>query len=59
MGVSIKWSAQWIGPFAVKKILHNDVHVLDMDKRVRKNWHLIFHVSLLREFHRNKKWVHL
>ena len=34
MDLSIKWSARWIGPFSVKKILHPDVYVLELGKRV-------------------------
>jgi hypothetical protein len=35
--VSLKWSARWIGPFLVKKILHSNVYVLDIPPRVGKN----------------------
>lgn len=57
--LSIKWSARWIGPFPVKKVLHPDVYVLDFDKRVGKSWHPVFHVSLLKKYHRDEKELHL
>jgi hypothetical protein len=53
--VSLKWSTRWIGPFPVKKILHLDVYVLDIPPRVGKNWHPLFHVSLLKKYHRDDK----
>ena len=56
---SIKWSARWIGPFPVKKIFHPDVYVLELDKRVDKSWHPVFHVSLLKKYHCDEKELHL
>ena len=35
--LSIKWSARWIGPFPMKEILHPDMYVLDLGKRVGKS----------------------
>jgi hypothetical protein len=57
--VSLKWSARWIGPFPVKKILHPDAYVLDIPPRFGKNWHPIFHVSLLKKYYRDDKGFHL
>ena len=57
--LSIKWSAMWIGSFLVKKILHLDVYVLDLGKKVGKSWHPVIHVSLLKMYHRDEKDLHL
>ena len=35
--LSIKWSARWIGPFSVKKVLHLDVYMLDLGRTVGKS----------------------
>lgn len=49
MELFIKWSARLIGPFLINEILHLDVYVLDLDKKVGKSWHLIFHILLLKK----------
>jgi hypothetical protein len=59
MELSIKWSARWIRLFPVKKILHPDVYVQDLGKRVGKSWHPVFHVLLLKKYHRDEKDLHL
>ena len=56
--LSIKWSARWVGPLSVKKILHPDVYVLDLGIRVGKSWHPVFHVSLLKKYYRDKNDLH-
>jgi hypothetical protein len=57
--VSLKWTARWIGPFEVLKILHPDVYLLDIPPRHGKTWHPVFHVSLLKRYHRDEKGLHL
>jgi hypothetical protein len=57
--LSIKWSARWIGSFPVKKILHWDMYVQNLGKRIGKSWHPVFHVSLLKKYHRDEKDLHL
>ena len=57
--LSIKWSAMWIRSFLVRKVLHPDVYVLDLGKRVDKSCHPVFHVSLLKKYYRDKKDLHL
>lgn len=42
----------------MKKILHRDVHVLDLGKRVDKSWHPVFHISGLKKYHRNERGLH-
>jgi hypothetical protein len=56
--VSAKWFARWIGPFPVKKILHPDVYVSDL-QGVGKNWHPVYHVSMLKKCYRDDKQLHL
>ena len=43
----------------MKKILHPDVYVLDLGKRVGKSWHPVFHVSLFKKYHWDEKNLHL
>lgn len=47
---TLKWSAWWIGPLPITKILHKDVYILDLAKRVGKNWHHMFHLSLFKKY---------
>ena len=35
------------------------MYLLDLGKRVSKSWHPVFHVSLLKKYHRNEKDLHL
>ena len=49
------WWGRWIGRFAVKKILHTNVYVLDIDTNGTKKWQLIFHIFLLKFFYRDEK----
>lgn len=43
----------------MKKILHSNTYVLDFNKRVGKSWHLVFHVSLFKKYHRDENHLHL
>lgn len=43
----------------MKKILHPDVNVLDLNKNVGKSWHPIYHVSLLKKCHCGVNDFHL
>jgi hypothetical protein len=36
-----------------------NVYMLDLGKRVGKSWHPVFHVSLLKKYHRDEKELHL
>ena len=53
--VSAKWLACWIGPFAVKKMIHQDVYVLDIEPRAGRNWHLVFHIPMLKKYYKDDK----
>ena len=57
--LSIKWSARWIRPFRVKKILNPDVCVLDLGMRVGKTRYAVFYVSELKKYRRDEKDWHL
>ena len=57
--LSVKWSARWIRLFPVKKIFHLDIYVFNLGKSVGKSWHMVFHMSLLKKYHRDKKDLHL
>lgn len=55
MELSIKWSTRWIGPFPEQKIFTPDVYMLYLGKQICKNWHPVFHVALLKKYHRDEK----
>ena len=57
--LSINWSATWIWPDPVKKFFHPNVYVFDLDKRIGMSWHPLFHVSLLKKYHRDENDLHL
>ena len=57
--VFAKWSARWIGPFLVKKMIHQDVYVLDIETWPGRNWHLVFHVAMLKKYYKDDKNLHL
>ena len=59
MELSIKWSARWIEPFPMKKILHLDVCVVDLGKRIGKSWHPVFHIPLFKKYYRDEKDLYL
>jgi hypothetical protein len=42
-----------------EEILHPDVYVLDLGKRVGKSWHPVFYMLLLKKYHRDEKDLHL
>ena len=43
----------------MKKLLHRDVYVLDIERRAGKNWHPVFHVSKLKKYCKDDKNLYL
>lgn len=43
-------------PYIIEWILHKNVYVLDVPKRLK--WHPVFHISVLKKFVANKEGFH-